>query len=110
MLDLKPKEHALETSPAAAKTGVIGFVVYGLLIVLLIAVFTQVVFTITALTGGNIDQRYLLLLLVLAPVIVGVCVVTSMVSLLLPPSKLRSSTPKVCSLLVVIQVILWAAG
>ncbi|QDV28998.1 hypothetical protein Spb1_08660 [Planctopirus ephydatiae] len=99
------------TTPADSPgKGLMNFVVYGLLIVLLIAVFAQVVFAITALTGDKIDQQYLLLLPVLAPVVVGVCIVTSMVSLLLPPSKLRSSTPKVCSLLVVIQVILWAAS
>lgn len=100
----------MTTPTDSTRTGVINFVVYGLLIVLLIAVFAQVVFTITALTGEKIDQRYLVLLPALAPVVVGVCIVTSMVSLLLPPSRLRSTTPKVCSLLVVIQVILWAAG
>lgn len=99
------------TTPADSPgKGLMNLVVYGLLIVLLIAVFAQVVFAITALTGDRIDQRYLLLLPALAPVVVGVCIVTSMVSLLLPPSKLRSWTPKVCSLLVIIQVILWAAG
>ncbi|WP_131818180.1 hypothetical protein [Planctopirus hydrillae] len=100
----------MTTPPDSTRTGVINFVVYGLLIVLLIAVFAQVVFAITALTGDKIDQQYLLLLPVLAPVVVGTCVITSLFTLLMPPSKLRSNVPKVCSLLVVIQVILWTAG
>ncbi len=99
------------TTPADSPgKGLMNFVVYGLIIILLVAVFAQVVFTITAMLGNQIDPRYLALLQLLAPVVVGTCVITSLLTLLLPPSKLRSNVPKICSLLVVIQVILWAAS